>query len=296
MTMRLRERIEQGEFVTTVELEPPKGVCLDGVLRYASALKDKVDAVNITDCPMANMRMSPIAIASIIRRELGLDAVFHLTCRDRNVIGLQSELLGAAALGVRNILVLTGDNPVRGDHPDACGVFEVDSVGLVGIANALNNGTDLRGNTLNGRTQFYIGAVANPAAPDLSRECERVAEKVAAGAHFLQTQPVYEVETLIRFLNRINSLKVPVIAGVLPLKGKRMVEYITDSIPDIHIPLDIAGRVIRGGRPAGVEAARELIQQLNGLVEGVHIMPVGSARIALEVLGVEMQEGERAVG
>ena len=170
----LKRKIEEGQFVITVELEPPKGLNTNWVLHYANQLKNKADAVNITDSPMANMRMSPIAIAHMVRRETGLDAIFHLTCRDRNVIGLQSELLGAAALGVKNILVLTGDDPKRGDHPNAKGVFEVDSLGLVEIASTLNRGYDLSGNALNGAPQFFIGVAADPCAPEIDREVEKV--------------------------------------------------------------------------------------------------------------------------
>lgn len=280
----LRECLLQGQFVLTAELEPPKGTSLEKVLHYAAQLRDRVHAVNITDSPMANMRMSPIAVAHIVRRDAGLDAIFHLTCRDRNVIGLQSELLGAAALGVRTILVLTGDPPARGDHPAAQGVFEVDSVGLVRIATQLNQGIDLQQHQLQGAPEFYIGVAANPAAPDLEREIWKLAQKLECGAHFVQTQPVYEIETLLRFMERLRDYRVPVIAGVLPLKSYRMARHIIEHVPGIHIPGWLERRMASEGRTAGVEVARQLLAQLPAVVQGAHIMPVGNAGIVLDVV------------
>ncbi|NLY54182.1 MAG: 5,10-methylenetetrahydrofolate reductase [Firmicutes bacterium] len=279
-----RERLNAGEFVLTAELEPPKGTSLQRVIKYAKALRGKVDAINITDSPMANVRMSPIAVAHRLRQETGLDTVFHLTCRDRNVIGLQSELLGAAALGVRTILALTGDHPRQGDHPQAHAVFEVDAVGLVDIARRLNEGYDLAGNELKGKPEFYIGVAANPCAPDLEREVDRLAQKLERGAHFVQTQPIYEVEALARFLDKMQGLQVPVIAGVLPLKSHKMACHIRANIPGIHVPDWLERRMAQAGRAAGVQVARELLAQLPQVAQGAHIMPVGSASIVLEVL------------
>lgn len=280
----LRECLTTGQFVLTAELEPPKGTNLAKVLQYANALRDRVHAVNITDSPMANMRMSPIAVAHIVRRDAGLDAIFHLTCRDRNVIGLQSELLGAAALGVRTILVLTGDHPERGDHPEARGVFEVDSIGLVKIAYQLNQGRDLRENELMGVPEFYIGVAANPAADDQEREVWKLMQKLEAGAHFVQTQPVYEVEVLARFVEKIKQYHVPVIAGVLPLKSYKMTRHIVEQIPGIHIPAWLERQMAAEGRPAGIRIARQLLAQLPLVAQGAHIMPVGNANIVLDVV------------
>jgi 5,10-methylenetetrahydrofolate reductase len=282
--MGLRECLLQGHFVLTAELEPPKGTSLAKVLDYAAALRERVHAVNITDSPLANMRMSPIAVAHIVRREAGLDAIFHLTCRDRNVIGLQSELLGAAALGVRTILVLTGDPPTRGDHPNAHGVFEVDSVGLVRIANQLNQGFDLEDHVLTGTPEFFIGVAANPAAPDLEQEVWRLMQKLEGGAHFVQTQPVYELEVLARFLERIKSCHVPVIAGLLPLKSYKMTRHIIDHVPGIQVPDWLERLMAAEGRAAGVRVAQELLAALPSLAQGAHIMPVGNAQIVLDVV------------
>ncbi len=285
----LRDKITQGKFVTTVELEPPKGTNTDRILHYALTLRDLVDAVNITDSPMANMRMSPISVAHILRGNIGLDTIFHLTCRDRNTIGLQSELLGAAALGVRNILALTGDDPKKGDHPSARGVFEVDSVGLVHIASTLNQGFDLAGNRLDQAPQFHIGVAANPCADDLEREIDRLLVKIDKGAHFIQTQPVFEAEQLAPFLNKLPQPCIPVIAGVLPLKSYRMARNIARNIPGIHIPAWLMKSMETGGRAEGIRVAREFIAELPWLAQGVHIMPVGDADIVLELLAAKQQ-------
>lgn len=282
----LRQKLAQGEFVITVELEPPKGVNMDKLLHSAWQLEQKVDAINITDSPMANMRMSPISVAHILQREVGLDAIFHLTCRDRNLIGLQSELLGAAALGVQNILVLTGDDPKRGDHPTARGIFEVDSVGLVHIANTLNQGFDLSGNPLNQAPDFYIGVAANPCADDLEREAEKVRAKITTGAHFIQTQPVYELESLQRFLEQLAQPHIPVIAGILPLKSYRMACHIAENIPGIHIPPHLLRAMESGGRATGMRVAQQLLADLPACAQGAHIMPVGDAGIVTELLAV----------
>ncbi|MGB4325910.1 MAG: methylenetetrahydrofolate reductase [Bacillota bacterium] len=279
-----RSYIEAGEFVITAEIEPPKGSNLERTIEHAKSLAGKVHAVNITDSPMANMRMSPIAVAHVVREETDLDAIFHLTCRDRNVIGLQSELLGAAALGVKTILILTGDHPERGDHPFAQGVYEVDSLGLVEIADRLNQGYDCQGNKLAGSTQFYIGVAANPCARDLDMEIWRLTKKIERGAQFVQTQPVYEMEVLYRFINKIKHLNVPVIAGILPLKSEKMAKHLEENVPGVHIPEWLVEQLRERGRVAGVEAARELLAMLPEVVQGAHIMPVGSRKIALEVI------------
>ena len=279
-----RSFLETDQFVITSELEPPKGIDLCKTLEYAKSLEGRVHAVNITDSPMANMRMSPIAVAHVVRQETDLDAIFHLTCRDRNIIGLQSELLGAYALGIKTILILTGDHPERGDHPFAQGVYEVDSLGLVEIANRLNQGYDWQGNELAGATDFCIGVAADPCALDLDMEIWRLNRKVEGGACFIETQPVYEIETLYRFVNRVKHLNVPVIAGILPLKSEKMATYMSRNVPGIHIPEWLAQRVREQGRTAGVDAARNLLAMLPGVVQGAHIMPAGSKKLVLDVL------------
>lgn len=287
MMLELRDKLEGGKFVITVELEPPKGINTDKVVYYSNQLRDRVDAINITDCPMANLRMSPIAIAHIIRTKANLDAIFHLTCRDRNIIGLQSELLGAAALGVKNLLILTGDPPSVGDHPKSKGVFEVDSTGLVHIANTLKNGNDMSGNPLNESPNFNIGVAANPCAKDMSLEMEKLISKIEKGANFIQTQPVFDLEALNLFLEKVRHFYIPVIAGILPLKSMKMTRHIIEHIPGIEIPNWVEERMKQGGRPEGIKIAVELLSQFRNMTQGVHIMPVGDANIVLEILEEE---------
>lgn len=272
----LRRKLQKKQFVVTVELDPPKGADADAVVTAARLLKGTADAVNIADSPMANMRMSPIALAHIVQRHVRMEAIFHLTCRDRNVTGLQAELLGAAALGVRNILAITGDTPDKGDHPWATGVFDVDSIGLVRLAGTLNRGFDLAGKPLNRRTDFCIGVAANPAAADLAAEVDRLATKAAAGADFIQTQPVYDVKILEAFLNATRHLDLPVLAGVLPLKSWKSAQYLRANVPGISIPEPVMARMQEGGKSAGIAIAREFIGAARDLAGGVHIMPVNN--------------------
>lgn len=291
----LIDKLNSNEFAITVELEPPKGINTDKVLNYAEQLKDRADAINITDCPMANLRMSPIAIAHIIRTKVNIDAIFHLTCRDRNIIGLQSELLGAAVLGVKNILILTGDPTSVGDHPQANGIFEVDSVGLVNIANTLRSGVDLSGNPLNEAPKFNIGVAANPCSKDKVKEIERLIEKIEKGANFIQTQPVFDLEAMESFLDKIKPYNIPVIAGVLPLKSYKMTRHIIECIPGIEVPRWAEKRMEVGGRSEGIKIAVELLRQFRTLAQGAHIMPVGDARIVLEILEEERKQLKHAI-
>ncbi len=276
--VELRDVLGRG-FVLTVELDPPKGPDLTAISRQVRELPATVTAVNIADSPMARMRMSPIALASLIKQRHGVDTIFHLTCRDRNVLGLQSELLGAWALGVKNILALTGDPPAMGDHPRATGVFDVDAVGLVELARFLNEGRDMAGNALNGRTDFLIGVAVNPLAADLDKEIERFRRKVAAGAVFAQTQPIYDPGALDPFLERTAALGLPLLAGVLPIKSLKMLRYLEENVPGIKVPAKV-GKMIEGApadgvREVSVGVAAEIIEGLKGKVAGAHLMPVG---------------------
>ena len=198
--MNLREKLAANKFVVTVELDPPKTLNLERILTEVNStnFRKLVDAVNVTDCPLAKLRMSPIALSHIIQEKIGLEAIFHITCRDRNLLGLQAELLGASALGVKNILALTGDSPDMGDYVMATGVYDVDSIGLVKMVNKLNNGYEYGGDGLKDKTDFFIGIAVNPTAQDLTKEIKRFEEKVSAGANFIQTQPIYDIGLLER--------------------------------------------------------------------------------------------------
>lgn len=281
----LKDKINNGNFVTTVELSSPRGTKMNEILEDINILKGKIDAVNICDCPMATMRMSPIATAHIIQNELGVESIFHLTCRDRNLIGLQSELLGAYALGIRNVLAITGDTPKAGDHPQATGVFDVDGVGLVGILNTLNQGINFNGKELDGGTDFLIGSVANPNASDLEKEVSKTLKKISAGAQFIQTQPVYNIENAEKFFNVIyerSEKKVHFILGIMPLKSSKMAINMNNRIPDINIPDDIIKSLENG--KTGIEISLDVIKALKRYVRGVHIMPMSKMKTALELI------------
>jgi methionine synthase I (cobalamin-dependent)/5,10-methylenetetrahydrofolate reductase len=283
------EAIDRG-FVKTVEIDPPKGVDLKQVLEGSRMLKlGGIDAINIADSPMARVRMSPVAIAHLLREQVGIESILHFTCRDRNLLGLQSELLGAAALGVKNVLALTGDPPTIGDHPQATAVFDVNSEGLVRIITGLNHGHDMMGNQIGSSTNFAIGVAVNPQATDLNKEIERLHGKIEAGAHFAQTQPIYDIALLEHFLKAIEGVKIPILVGVLPLRSTRHAEFLHNEVPGISIPEEIRLKMREGDAKdqarCGVEIARKFVYQLKDRVAGVYLMPpFGAYRTALEVL------------
>ncbi len=273
--LTLREKHQRRQFTVTVELDPPKSASPLKTQKEAVQLIGWADAVNIADCPMAKLRMSPIALAHIIQMDYHLETIFHLTCRDRNLIGLQAELLGASALGVHNILTLTGDPPSAGDHPDAKPVFETDSTGLIEIARTLNGGHDMAGNELGQPTQFYIGTTGNPAAADLDAELRRLEGKKNAGAQFVQTQPVYDLRQAEAYLEGTRELGLPVLFGVLPLKSYKMALYMHDKVPGITIPKALQDAMAEGGRETGLAIAADLVRGLRDLgAAGVHLLPI----------------------
>lgn len=284
MVTSLREKHQAGQFTITVELDPPKSASVNKTFKEAEQLLDKVDAINIADCPMAKLRMSPIALAHLIKFRAQIDTIFHLSCRDRNILGLQAELLGAAALGVNNILTLTGDEPSRGDHPDAKPVFEVDSIGLLKIANTLNNGFDLAGNPLDESTNFYIGTTGNPGADDLDAEKAKIIRKIEAGANFIQTQPIYDLEKAKRFVDMVEPLGLPVMLGLIPLKSFKMATYLHTKVPGISLTDDILNRMEKGGKEAGLEIALETLLAIKQIAHGVHIMPLNDIQTVLYLI------------
>ena len=284
MVTSLHEKHQAGQSTITVELDPPKSASVNKTFKEAAQLLDKVDAINIADCPMAKLRMSPIALAHLIKFRAQIDTIFHLTCRDRNILGLQAELLGAAALGVNNILTLTGDEPSRGDHPDAKPVFEVDSIGLLKIANTLNNGFDLAGNPLDESTNFYIGTTGNPGADDLDAEKAKIIRKIEAGANFIQTQPIYDLEKAKRFVDMVEPLGLPVMLGLIPLKSFKMATYLHTKVPGISLTDDILNRMEKGGKEAGLEIALETLLAIKQIAHGVHIMPLNDIQTVLYLI------------
>jgi 5,10-methylenetetrahydrofolate reductase len=283
MYNNFKSKLKGGQFTITVEISSPKGTYLNQILQDIRELKDVVDAVNICDNPMANMRMGSIPLAHIIQETLGIETIPHMACRDRNIIGIQSELLGAWALGIKNIFAVTGDAPAKGDHPGAAGIFEVDSKGLIKIIDTLNNGKDLANNTLKGSTEFFIGTAANPAAESLDGEIKKLEEKVLSGANFIQTQPVYDMDVLDRFLEKALLLDVPILVGIMPLKSQRMAINFNSRVEGVNIPLKIIDRMKRGRRE-GMEISWELAEEIRERGCGVHLMPLGDIEAAVQII------------
>ncbi len=265
------------KFVTTVELDIPRGLDISSVLEGARTCKENgIDAVNITDGARARIRMSSIAISHLIQRDVGIETLTHITTRDRNMIGLQAELLGAHALGLRNILVITGDPAKIGDLPQAQSVFDIDSAGLVRIVANMNSGRDSMGNQIGQPTSFLIACAANPSAERFDYEIEKLARKVEAGAEVIFTQPIYEVGTFSRFLKGIEQLKVPVVVGILPLRGHKHAEFLHHEIPGIDIPDKVREKMFRAGKEGaevGISTAADLLREVKPMVSGAYLLP-----------------------
>jgi homocysteine S-methyltransferase len=273
----LSRKLANREFVVSVEVDPPRGARPKKMIEGAQLLKRAgVDVINVADSPMARVRMSSIALASMITNQVGIETILHFTCRDRNLMGIQSDLMGAHALGIRNILALTGDPPRAGDYPNATAVFDVDSVGLIGVLKRLNEGSDLGGNSIGEPTTFVIGCAVNPTSETLEQELERFSRKIEAGAEFAMTQPLYELDTLVRFLDRLGKKRIPVLLGLLPLQSHRHAEFLHNEVPGINIP-DHARAAMRDagekGIEVGVEMCRKLLLEARDLVQGAYLMP-----------------------
>ena len=276
-------------FLVSVEIDPPRGVNTEKILKNVEKLKQMgVDAVNIADSPMARVRMSCVSLAYLIKQKIGVETILHFTCRDRNLMGLQSDLLGVHALGIHNILAVTGDPPVLGDYPQATAVYDVDSIGLVKIVNKLNQGTDWAGNSIGSPTFFCVGVAVNPNADDLEREIDRFQRKVEAGANFAFTQPLYDLKILERFLEKISHVKIPLFLGVLPLRSYKHAEFMHYEVPGIIVPDKIRERMREAkdkSAQVGTLLAREILEQAKDTVDGVYLMPsFGRFEMISEVL------------
>ena len=273
----LARKLANHEFVVSVEVDPPRGARPKKMIEGAQFLKSSgVDVINVADSPMARVRMSSLALASMIYQQVGVETILHFTCRDRNLMGIQSDLMGAHALGIRNILALTGDPPRIGDYPNATAVFDVDSVGLIRILRQLNAGTDLAGNSIGEPTRFLIGCAVNPASEDIEAELKRFQQKMDAGAEFTMTQPLYELEPLTRFLEAVGKRRVPVLLGLLPLQSHRHAEFLHNEVPGINIPARAREAMRNAGEKGievGVEMCRALLLKAKDLVEGAYLMP-----------------------
>jgi homocysteine S-methyltransferase len=289
---RFGQRLAAGELVTTVEIPPPKGWDPAGMIEQCRILKDAgVDAVNILDSARAQSRMGVLPAALIVQREVGLETVFHYTCRDRNMLGMLSDLLGAAAGGLRNVLIITGDPPAMGPYPDSTAVFDIDSIGLTNLLRRLNQGLDPGGNSIGEPTRYVVGVALNQGA-EPAKELERFAWKVEAGADFAVTQPVFDPDQLERFLARARP-RIPIIAGIWPLTSLRNAEFLANEVPGVQVPQSALERMRRAqehgtaaAHAEGIVIAAEMIESVKGLVQGVQVSaPAGRVDTALEVLG-----------
>ena len=277
----LAEKLRAG-FAVAVEVDLPRGNDIVKVVQAAKRLKGRgVDAIDISDGARARLRMHPVAAAKIVQDEAGIQVVAHISCRDRNIIGLQSDFLGAAALGVKNILAVTGDPTQIGDYPEATGVFDTDSTGLVHVLSKMNRGEDLAGNSIGGPAGFLIGSAFNPTAEDLDGEIEKLRRKIGAGAHAFWTQPVFEIGSLEIALERMADLDVCLLLGLMPLRSARQAEFLHHEVPGVHIPKHVRERLAdlspEDAPKYGVEVAQNLLAKAQPLVNGAYIMPPASA-------------------
>ncbi|MEW5815833.1 MAG: methylenetetrahydrofolate reductase [Spirochaetota bacterium] len=268
--------LSSGEFLVTVDTIPPKGTDLSGVFRRISSLKNRVNGINVVDMPSAVMRMSAIALSYHLK-EKGFTPILQMTCRDRNRLSLQADLLGASVLGIENFLILGGDPTGLSDDPAAQAVFDLDSIQLLSAARGLEEGYDLAGNKLHGSPQFCLGAALDPGAEPLEKEIEKAEKKSAAGADFFQTQPIYEAGVFSEFKKKISHFKAPILAGIFLLKSARMAHYMNENIPGIRVPKGIIAEMERAKDPVqkSIEIAIRTIASLRTISEGVHIMTIG---------------------
>ncbi|MGI4757840.1 MAG: bifunctional homocysteine S-methyltransferase/methylenetetrahydrofolate reductase [Janthinobacterium lividum] len=295
--------IARGEFVSMVEIVPPKGIDPARELAGARMLKDLgIHAINVPDSPRASARMSAGSLCLQIQQQVGIETVLHYTCRDRNLLGIQSDLLGAASLGLRNILCLTGDPPKMGSYPDATAVFDVDAVGLTRIVRDMNHGLDIGGNSIGASTGFAIAVAANPGVPDLDAEVRRFAAKVEAGAEYGITQPVFDLRLLEAFLKRIEAFRIPIIAGIWPLTSVKNAEFMKNDLK-VSMPDEILQRMGRAAtspeasRAEGVRIAQEMLAEAQPMVQGVQVSaPFARYTAAAEVLDAVLQPAMAAAG
>ena len=285
-------KIARGEFVTSVEIVPPRGVDASRMLRDTHALKDAgVDAVNVPDGPRAQSRMGALLTSVLIEQQVGIETVTHYCCRDRNLLGMLSDLLGASAIGLRNMLIITGDPPKMGPYPNATAVFDIDAIGLTNLVNNLNHGLDPGGNSIGQPTSFAIGVGVNPGAIDIEHELKRFTWKVEAGAEYAITQPVFDVEQLESFLAKLDTNRIPIVAGIWPLVSHRNAEFLANEVPGVTVPPHIIERMRRANEKSkehgvreGIAIAREMLERVRPSVQGVQVSaPFGKVELALEV-------------
>ena len=295
MHSSLAAKVAAKKFVVTGELTPPKGIDLTRLFATAELLRGSVDALNVTESPRARMAMDPRAVGKLLQ-DRGIEVIVQVTSRDRNRIAVQSDLLGAAALGLKNFVFMGGDSPAGGDHPDAKPVFDLTASGLLQAAEALRNGKDFAGNPLQGAPELFLGATANPGAKNFEAEVENTRRKIDAGAKLLQTQAIYHVDQLQRFIDAVKPDGVAVLAGIIPLKSEKSGPWLNANLPGVVVPDDMLAdmeQAARDGRAKerGVELAARVIREMLGTAQGVHIMAIGGEAEVPEIL---RQSGVRA--
>jgi len=283
--MSIVDIIKKGKFVTTAEVGPPKGIEIQEMLETAEILRGKVDAINATDQQSSAMRLGSLATCCILKQK-GLEPVFQITCRDRNRIALQSDLLSASVLGIENVLCLTGDHVSLGDHPQAKPVFDLDSVSLLQAAKELEQGKDLAGKELDGSPRFCLGAVVSPASEPVEPQIIKMEKKVKAGAQFIQTQAVYEPKKFEEFMKAIAYQEVPVMVGIVLLKSAGMARFMNKNVAGVHVPDNLIEEMDGAEDRAkkSIEIAARLIKEMKSMCQGVHIMAIGWERKVPEVL------------
>ena len=291
--MSLQPLFEKGKFVVTAEVGPLKGTDTTELMEAVEVLKGKVDAANVTDQQSSVMRLGSLAVCHLLKMK-GLEPVLQVTCRDRNRLALQSDLLSAAVLGIENVLSITGDLPVLGDHPEAKPVYDLDAVQLLWVMNKLNNGFDMQDNELKGKPSFFPGAVVNPGADtEAARELQliKMEKKIKAGARFFQTQAVYDPSAFAEFMKRAGKFGVPILAGIIPLKSAGMARFMNKNVSGVFVPDKLIEKMsaAEDKTQMGVAIAADLIKELKGMCQGVHIMAIGWEKkvpLVIEAAGI----------
>ena len=286
--MSLKPSLEAGKFVVTTEVGPLKGTDTTELEEVAELLLGRVDATNVTDQQSSVMRLGSLATCHLLKQR-GLDPVFQMTCRDRNRLALQSDLLSAYVLGIENVLAITGDLPSLGDHPQAKPVYDLDSVQLLWVIGRLNEGYDMVGNELKGKPNFFPGAVVNPGADTetaFELQLIKMEKKIVQGAKFFQTQAIYDVETFAKFMKRVEGFGVPVLAGIIPLKSVGMARFMNKNVAGVFVPDELINKMAEAEDKAktGIEIAANLIKELKDISQGVHIMAIGSEKRVPQIL------------
>ena len=282
--MTFKEALKSKAFVITAELSPPKGVDLENVLRKADVLKGKVDGVNATDNQVAVLHLSSVAFCALLKQK-GLDPILQMNCRDRNALAMEADLLGAYALGIRNVLAITGDYPKKSLHHVVKPVFDIDSVQLIKLIKDMNKGIDFAGEPLVGAPSFTVGGVVNPGADPVEGQIVKLQKKIDAGVEFIQTQIVYDIDGFKKFRDKIKGIKVKILLGILPVRSAKMAQAI-QNIPGVHLPKKLIDRIEKAKDPVqeGVDISAEIIQGLKGYIDGVHFMTLNNIEVIPEIL------------